>query len=169
MNILSRLPFLNSQASDKVDAEAAEIQAKADRVKFHRESVRNGPVNFKTLSSGQLRRAAVRATKSEQRKARRKQVRGYFANEREAATLRGHLQHVGIVPFVSDNITISYDAAEASLAWLCARYVRTTKQPIVNEGDLVKVLTSALNRYQRLTGAQVTPLPSSYQLAGLTA
>lgn len=169
MNILSKLPFLDSKPGDDIDAEAFEIQSKADRIAYHRAKVRNGPVSLKTMSTGQFKRAQQRELKGRTKKARRSQVRGYLANQREAATLRAHLQEVGILSFATPHRKITFERAETSLHWLLVSDIKRTKQPLVDEADLGAALTRSLNRYQALIGEPTTPLSPAYTIPVVTA
>lgn len=162
MNILSKLPGLHDDttAPEEID----EAQAKKDRIAFHRDHVRNGPANFKTISSGQQRRAKERALKTHTRKARRRQIRTYLAEQREAATILGHLQAVGAVSYASVDFGLSQRAVVRSMAWIIQNFVEAEEGSTVEvtREVIVQSLTSALNRWQRLTGQPVSPLSPAY-------
>ena len=100
MNIISNLPGLKKLTGGDAmttESEVGEPEAKKARIDFHRRSVRNGPVNLKSLTSGQVKRASKRALDRKTKNARRRQIRQYLADQREAATLRGHLQAAGVI------------------------------------------------------------------------
>lgn len=165
MDILSKLPFLKDD--EVVDQpELTEEEAKAERIAFHRTNVRNGPVKFKGVTSGQERRRRQRWLDSRTRKARRAQIRLYFAQQQEAAVLRGHLQAAGVQAYANEHLVARPDRALASIVWIVRHFAE------VEEGDTVEVtaevvtqsLTSALNRWQTLVGLPTTPLSPAYVL-----
>lgn len=166
MNILDRIPSLTADAEPE---EVSEEDAKRERIDFHRRNVRNGPTSFKTITAGQERRARKRALKREQRQALRRRVRQHHAGLREAANLRGHLQSAGVLPFFSDDFTVSPAAQVRSVTWIVQRF---TPESFADEdgrfevtGKVVEAaLRGALNRYQDLMGQPRTPLSPAYTL-----
>lgn len=154
LDLLSKLPFLNHDDVDEVDEE----QAKRDRIAFHRDHVRNGPANFKTQSSGQVRRAKTRALAGRAKKARRHQVQTFFANQREHAVLRGHLQAVGVLPY--------HESAPASVKVNPDGAVRATRAIVHQFGDLTdsedtlvrNALQRAYDRFCALSGVETSEI-----------
>lgn len=165
-NLFSKLPFLKSDKAEEV-AEVDEAQAKKDRIAFHRDHVRNGPTNFKHVTGGQVKRAKVRALARETKKARRAAIRQYHADQREGATLRGHLQAAGVLPYFGDH-TATGAQALASVEWIIARYAPAPADGSgvveVNSKVVVDSLTAALNRWQVIVGYPQTKLSPSYVL-----
>lgn len=153
-NLLSSLPFLNNDQSEEID----EAQAKRDRIAFHRDHVRNGPTKFKTVSNGQVRRAKTRELNGRAKKARRHQVRTYFANLREHAVLRGQLQAVGVLPYhesTPDSAKVGLDGA-----------VRATRAIVQRFGDITdsddilvrNALQKAYDRFCVLSGVEASEI-----------
>lgn len=167
MNLLEKLPFLKSD--DAEIAEFDEAEAKKARIKFHRTSVRNGPVKYKEPTSGQLRRERERALKGMTRKARKAQVRAYFEAQQEAATLRGHLQAAGVVAYGNPDHLATPKQARDSIVWLTQRFADDSIADengavVVTEALVVNALTSALNRLQSINGLPITSLSPAYVL-----
>lgn len=167
MNILDKLPFL-STTTEKEAAEYDEVQAKKDRIEFHRRSVRNGPTSFKQPTNGQIRRAKKRALARETKKAFRRQVRQHLADQREAATLRGQLQAAGILPYFTEDYTATPEQALRSVTWLIARFSAVEAdgdgRVLVTEKVVIDSLTAALNRWQVIVGYPQTKLSPAYVL-----
>lgn len=167
MNILSKLPFVKGTTDDEV-AEIDEAQARKDRIAFHRDHVRNGPAKFKGQTTGQVRREKKRELARETRRARRVQIRKYHAEQREAAILRGHLQHAGIVSYSGIEFEVGPRAVVNSIAYLVARFapapVDGSGQIEVTRKVVIDALTEALNRFQTLTGQPTTRLSPAYVL-----
>lgn len=97
MNITSLMPRFGK--SDDVELteeelDQADIDAKLERIKFHRSSVRNGPANFKSITTGQYRRTLTREKVGSQRKANLRHRRKWMANRQAVAALRGQLSVV---------------------------------------------------------------------------
>ena len=167
MDLLSKLPFLKSEKEEETPLTDAE--AKAERIKFHRTQVRNGPTNFRVVTNGQQKRARVRELNRRSRKARRAQIRQHFADLREAATLRGHLQAVGIAPYAVATTTLTAEGALRGIVWIVERFaddslVDENGQVQVTEEVVRQSLTSALNRWQHLVGLPPTELSPAYVL-----
>lgn len=91
MNIFSHLFPKDADPAVEMTADELRAAAKAERIEFHRTSVRNGPVNFKTRTAGQERRAAQRALDRKSKKARKAQVKAYFRDQRINAMVRAGL------------------------------------------------------------------------------
>ena len=168
MNIFSKLPLIGDKDPqlvddlELIDDVEAEAEAKRRRIKFHRESVRNGPVKFKTVTNGQVRRMKARALKSHSRKVYRQQVRQYLANQREAAILRGQLQAAGVVSYAIPSRKLTPKAAHDAIVWIIERYASSDESGVVEvtQEVVVDALLAALNRFETLTG-----LPSSRALS----
>jgi hypothetical protein len=60
-------------------------------------------VNVRWLSSGQQRRAEARAKKARTRKINRNHRRDWMRKQWSVAVLRGQLQAVGVLPYVTDH------------------------------------------------------------------
>lgn len=169
MDILSKLPFVSS-GEDAVEdtAELGEVEAKKARIDFHRRSVRNGPANFKSPTSGQIRRAKVRALAASTKRARRAQIRQFHADQREASILRGHLQAAGVIAYANPERMASPQQALASVVWIVQRFggdfADETGRVEVTMEVISSSLTAALNAWQCLVGQDVTPLSPAYQL-----
>jgi hypothetical protein len=167
VNILDKLPFLSSTTEEEA-AEFDEAQAKKDRIEFHRRSVRNGPVSYRTPTNGQIKRERKRALARETKKARRRQVRQHLANQREAATIAAHLRGAGILAYSQESFTTDPQRARRSIIWIVARFAEApqdgTGRVEVTEAVVRQSLTAALNRWQSLVGLRETPLSPAYVL-----
>lgn len=170
MNILSKLPLINSAADvDKfVDSlsEADELEGKKERIAFHRAKVRNGPVKYSTPTTGQIRRAQKRALNTTSRKAFRRQVRQYFADQREAAAIRGQLQAAGVLAYASPSRRAIPLASYKAIVWIIQRFAEGDDKGKVEVTEQVvrDSLQAALNRYQGIMGLEPTPLSPAYVL-----
>lgn len=157
MNILSKIPFLSGEENDDktIDEQALEVEARADRIAFHRAHVRNGPVNYKEQTSGQAKRARLRELAGRTRKARRAQVRDFLAQQREHALLRGHLQAIGVVAYESGFVPTD-DARFASARWVLNRF--GPAELVSTEGDeaefLRRAVQNAFDRFADLSGVE---------------
>jgi hypothetical protein len=78
----------------------AEILAaeKAERIKFHRENVRNGPRKFGHLTMGRHISKERRREASQLAKKNRKYRRDWMNTQQQLARLRGQLEVVGALP-----------------------------------------------------------------------
>lgn len=163
MNILDKIPSI---VGSKDEPEMTEAEAKSERMRFHREKVRNGPASFRTMSNGQIRRAQKRMEASRVRKARRRQIRSYLTQQNEAAALRGNLQAAGVIAYVHEGTTMAPEAALQSIVWIVKRFAEGDEsgRVEVTSDTVTKALTAALNRYQALTGQEQTPLSPAYVL-----
>lgn len=152
MNIFGKLPFLKSHDDEATDAELA-AEAKRERIEYHRLHVRNGPQRVRTISAGQQRRADVRSRKAQARKARDKQVKGYFQTQQTAATVRGHLQAAGVIAYA--DLEVDPFQQVVSTAWLIQRFgVQLADDPTrmsFAQHDVRKGLESALDWYGQAT------------------
>lgn len=160
MNLLWKLPSvgLAPEPSEEVD----EAQAKRDRIKFHRDHVRNGPVKFRKTTDGQIRRAQKRALKRSTQRARKAQVRGYFATQKLAASTRGQLQAAGLIPYVTSR-QINPLAATKATVWLVQRF--GTEDTSFAYGDVVQALQRALKFYGQFAGLEGLEIPEGYTIA----
>jgi hypothetical protein len=147
VNLFSKLPFLKSD--DAEQAEVDETQARKDRIKFHRDHVRNGPSNFKTLTSGQIRRAQRRELNGRTKKARRAQVQNYFATQRLAATVRAHLQHAGVLPFVNENHVLDLHKQVVSAAWIVQRFGTEIEVEVTDDDGETRVVKTGEMSFQK--------------------
>lgn len=161
INPFKSLSFL-SDAPEEETPEAIEKREKAERVKFHRDHVRNGPRSFGTVTSGQFRRRLGREQKARLKKARRDQVRTYFETQRKIAVIRGHLQSAGVLesglggyPDIAGNEFVANRAAH-SYHWLVDNFWEWED----GEGHTGAALLRALNTYQELVGIEKTGLPA---------
>lgn len=166
MNIFGKIPFLADEKHDDESPEAVEKREKRERIKFHRERVRNGPVKFSFLTSGQVRRIKRRDLEAQTKKSRRKQVDRYFAERQEAMRLRGLLQAAGVLSYHAPARRASSRAAREAIIVLFERFAR---QEEVTHNEVVASLERALQRYQRLMQEEVTPLSPSYRLPVVVA
>lgn len=167
-NILSKLPGLKADEVDESDVVLSEEDLKAERIAFHRTSVRNGPTNFRAPTNGQLRRQRVRALARQTKRARRNQVQSHFATRAEIALLRGHLQAVGIILYRSHHKPGAGDIIH-SMTWIIRRFADAkraddTGAVVVTEEIVRESLQAALNRYQHLTRQEQTPLSPAFEL-----
>lgn len=173
MNILSKLmPFLNKpeESEDSLTPEEIAAQEKRERIAFHREKVRNGPVSFKYQTAGQQRRAVERAKQREAKKGYRREVKNYFDRRQVAAILRPHLQAVGLIPFIDGHEAPLGDQI-TSTAWIVQRYGTEVAVDGVGTGhvsfrhsDVLDALRSAARFYQVATGLVVN-VPSDFEPA----
>lgn len=144
-----QLPALDGDTDVEVD----EAQAKRERIAFHRDHVRNGPVKFPHVTSGQIRRAKARDLASRAKKARRKQVQNYFAAQREYATLRGHLQAVGVLPYALRKGKISEVSLLRSARWIVQNFGSVE----LSESEILKdAIQKAYDRFCVLTGQETS-------------
>jgi len=152
MNILHKIiPSLRPEQEEALDADTQAAEEKADRIKFHRAKVRNGPVKFATLTNGQVRRAQKRAAKREVDRNFRLQKRSYFASQREAAVLRIHLQRVGVLPFATPEFFAEQDPRkiENSIVWILEHFP-TDGDGLVNALEIS--LQQAYDRFAFIVG-----------------
>lgn len=152
-NFLDRFNAMFGSANES--AADLELEAKKDRIEFHRRSVRNGPISFKTPTQGQLRRAGRRGTARMAKKSRRAQVKSYFAAQREAAVLRGNLQAVGVLAFSRSHAKIDPVKAERSIRWFVVNYLPAGELPT---NPIQASMLNALHRWQDLVGLPHTSL-----------
>lgn len=177
MNVLNSLASVlhpNQEAADPTADEA--LEAKKARIQFHRDHVRNGPAKFSPPTSGQVRRAEKRAMDRKLKNAHRKQVRAYFAARREGATLRGHLDSVGVLTALLDlpPRALNPHSAYVSTVWLIRHFA---DQSQADERGAVQVseelvrdsFRSALNRWQQIVGMPASDLPEGYELPVATS
>lgn len=157
MNIFSKLPgLISDHQNDAVDSTLTEEEAKKERIAFHRAKVRNGPIDYKYPTNGQLRRLEERRRERKAKVARRRQVRAFFKSEREAAVLRGHLQAAGVLPYSSSKVKRDPLTITNSVEWLIQRF--STRTGLLSEKEITDALTAALNRWQHLTNQALTSL-----------
>jgi hypothetical protein len=167
-NLFSKLPFLKSNQAEGEAPEVDEAEAKKARIAFHREHVRNGPTNFKHVTGGQIKRAGKRDLARETKKARRRAVKQYLADQREGATIRGHLQAAGVLPYYTEDYRATPSQALHSVTWIIARFAPApadgTGKVEVTSKVVLDSLTAALNRWQVIVGYPQTRLSPAYVL-----
>lgn len=168
MNILSRLPLIGKTESDEIE-EISEEQARLNRIAFHRERVRNGPVKFSPPTSGQIRREAQRALARKTKKAHRNQVQIHFATQAQASTLRGQLQAAGVLAYNTEGFVATPQQALSAIVWIVKHFADDSTatpegQVVLDRGTVLQALTSCLNRYQSLNRSPITPLSPAYVL-----
>lgn len=100
----------------------------------------NGPVKYKTMTNGQVRRMQARGRRKGQERAFKEQRRNYLNREAERAALRGMLQVLGYVDYVIDQHPDAGRIARAQ-KWAEAKY-----------GDL----ETAIARYEHLSGEKLS-------------
>jgi len=156
VNIFQNLKSLTGDAEpEQVSDEQAAAEARAERIKFHRAHVRNGPVNFKGQSNGQAKRERRRELAGRTRKARRKQVRDFLAQQREHAILRGHLQAIGVVAYETDfdpSVTARFESARWVLNNFGSSDILTLDK---SEGDYLRdAVQAAFDRFADISGVE---------------
>lgn len=157
LNIFSNLAnAITGKTTDEViDPEVQAAEAKAARIDFHRTSVRNGPVTFRQITTGQSRRAAARAQARQIQRNFKREVRSYFERARVIAAVRGHLQIAGVIPFFDGHEAPLHDQI-VSTGWLLQRFgveVESTGRISFREGDVISGLNAALHFFNQGTGA----------------
>lgn len=170
MNILDKvLHFKSDDDAAEIEPEISEEEARKQRIQFHRDKVRNGPVKFSSPTNGQVRRAEKRFLAGRTRAARRNQVRSYFLTQKQAAILRGQLQAAGVVEYHSPDFFARPEQSLRSVVWLVERFADDSNadefgQIVLDEPTVRQALQSALNRYQGFVGEPITTLPEDYVL-----
>lgn len=172
IDMLKNLGQTITGKADDSDLTPEEIAAneKAARIDFHRTSVRNGPVSFKTITAGQERRARQRTLAKVQRKNFRAEVRAHFKNLRLASIIRPHLQGVGLIAYV-DGHEPDLHTQIVSTAWLNQRFGRETiieGRPTGHvsfaQADVRDALKAAAAFYEKATG-HIVRVPANFELA----
>lgn len=155
--MLNRLfPFLGKKDDTP---EKTEEELKAERIKFHRQSVRNGPVKFRTLTNGQVRRMQKRDLLNQQKKSHRQARSNHWQGRQEAARLRAFLQGAGVVPYVT-GINPSDETRDKAYRWLIGNYadeIETDDDGIITTQTVENALYNAWKRYSDLTGQEQQP------------
>lgn len=153
LNIFKHLPGVDK--ADEV-VEPTEADLKAERIQFHREKVRNGPANFRSVTEGQIRRAKARAEKREAKRNFKREVRQHLNAMRFNATVRGQLAVAGVIPTALDYpIKRQVDAT----VWIVRRFgvsVDRTDGPAYasfKRADVLSALRAAVETYNEATGA----------------
>ena len=142
-------PFEDLSLEEQAEVIAEE---KAERVKYHREHVRNGPARFRTITAGQQRRQAERDKAALQRKANRNHRRNYLKKQRAVSVLRGQLQAVGVLPYRTD-AQPSLASRIAAHQWIAVRFGERDDHGhlVLTEGSVQKAVQTATDEYRRLT------------------
>lgn len=165
MDIFGKLPFLHVPESE-TEGDLTPEELKKERIKFHRERVRNGPVKFTTLTSGQIRRAKRRELDRRMKKARRAQVRAYRRDLAEAARIRAMLQAAGVIPYVDSSRRAAPGDAANAIVWILRRFGKPDESGVleVTREVVMDSLTRALQTWQQVTGQPKTQLSEDYEL-----
>lgn len=108
MNLSNLLPYLNRKNDAEVEEKSGPKGVKSQ-----------GPATYKTMSSGQIRRAEQRERDTQARKATRRNRRRYMAEQQELANLRGArwvlMNRDKVTPALHDNVVKAmerrYDAS----------------------------------------------------------
>jgi hypothetical protein len=119
--------------ADDGEIERLEADAKAERIRFHREKVRNGPVKFTTFTNGQVRRTLQREDETRRRKLNKRHRRDWMAKRAELATLRGHLVIMGVLECRDETTEFAPHIRQESAVWLVRKF-----GPRDENGELVK-------------------------------
>lgn len=155
MAILSR--FIPSLRQSDEPAEKTEDELKAERIKFHRRAVRNGPVKFSSPTTGQLRRQRHRDLKAAQRKQVKQARKQHFEARRELAALRGYLQAAGMLPY-ADCHEVDHDTRYRALNWIVGNFadeIQTDDDGVVTTETLEGAQYAAWRRFLDLGGVPV--------------
>jgi hypothetical protein len=161
VNIFSNLASVltgNSADEDapELTAEQKSAEEKKARIKFHRESVRNGPTKFRHITAGQVRRAEARAKKRQMDRNFKREVKNYFERQRLAAAIRAHLQIVGVIPFF-DGREEPLEKQVVSTVWIVQRFgVEVTNDEGIGLGFM--------SFREQATGA-ITRVPADFEPA----
>lgn len=158
-NLFSNLPFL-SKADDELSPEELEIEAKKERIEFHRDHVRNGPTSFRHVTNGMVRRAKARDLQRQMKKTRREQLRTYFRNQQLAAVTRGHLQAAGLLPYAVER-EVDLQKQSESVAWLLQNYTHGLATRFTRD-DVIAGLSRALKVYGDIVGLPGLQVPADY-------
>lgn len=172
MNIFSSLASVltGRKVDEDLDVGPTEAELRAERIKFHRERVRNGPVKFTQFTAGQIRRAEARAAKRNVERNFKASVRNHFETQRAGAYLRPHLQTIGLLPFI-DLHEAPLDKQITSTAWIVQRYGvevvndgRGTGHASFRRGDVMDAIRNAVRFYEVATGFKIA-IPSDFEPA----
>ena len=159
-DFFSKLPSLLGRQDDSEPTDAElELEAKKERIEFHRTHVRNGPTTFRHVTEGDARREQARAVRRQMKKARRSQLRSYHQTQRLAATVRGHLQLAGLIPFVVPQPLDPWQQAR-SAAWLVQHFSEGPTSFAYD--DVLASLSRALKFYGQAVGIPGLQVPADY-------
>lgn len=127
---------------------------RAERIRFHREKVRNGPVNYGFTTAGQQRRALARAKKSHDRKTNKAYRRSFITNLRAVAVLRGQLQTIGALPFITEHKPTTQQRLRAG-SWLVQRFAPRDDagELLLGDDTVVEAVKAAKRTYLEAVGA----------------
>jgi hypothetical protein len=132
---------------------------KKARVEFHAKQVRNGPVNWRTITAGQQRRAAARSQKGSIRKANARHRRTFIAKRLDTAVLRGHLQAAGVVEYHDPAFEVPSSTKANALMALVSKYGKRDEHGNLDfdaaghEQLVIDALEAAKNDYLERVGA----------------
>lgn len=133
MNPFNRvIGHLRPDADSENPEELSEEELKKQRIKFHRDHVRNGPRFGRgkkgplpimgTVTPGMQRRANQRAQDARGRKVNRRYRRSWMENQAHVATLRGHLTILGVLECKREGLTFTEVQQKNSLTWIVEKY-----------------------------------------------
>lgn len=164
MDLLGKLPFLKKTEDES--EEKTQEQAKADRIKFHRERVRNGPVKYNDPTTGQVRRARQRQQQAVSGRSRRMQILNHFETRRLAATVRGQLQASGTLPYKYGGVIHPVTQVKATV-WLVQRFGVEAEDgsASLDRSDVENALTAALRFYGQVMNSPDLSLPDGFEPA----
>lgn len=164
MEIFKHLPLLSGKKADAAE-KFDEAVAKEQRIKYHREHVRNGPRQTRTWTNGQIRRAKQRELARQQKRARRRQLDTYFAERQETAVIRAMLTGAHILPSVKP---VSAERARDAVIWIASRFAEAPggiEQVEVTESLVRDAISAACDRYDHLVGQRPgTTMPENYSI-----
>lgn len=128
--------------------------AKADRIREHREHVRNGPVKTRPFTSGQRRRLVERDRQAQHRKVNRRHRRQWMATQQVNATLRGHLIVLGIVE-CQEGSTFTPTQYQCSLEWVIGKFAARDESGALkpfNDDTVSEAVTAARAAFLEAAG-----------------
>ena len=129
--------------------------------------MRNGPINFRHITNGQIRRLQERAQKRQARKEYRDKVRRQLASDRFNATLRGQLAMAGVMP-IAPAFTVKQEIS--ATVWIVRRFGVAVERPeggayaSFKRDDVVSALSAALMFYNKAMGTSYV-MPEDFEPA----
>lgn len=137
-------------AEDDLATEAAvAAQEKADRIAFHAERVRNGPVTFSHIPAGRLKSLRRKDQRNQARKVNRANRKAYRENLRRLMVLRGQLAAVGALP--SGEWIPSRAQQRHSRTWLVENFGQPGDERHSFERQVEAATERALEKYRSAT------------------
>jgi hypothetical protein len=133
---------MNFSLADKIKSilTGTPVEEVAEERKAKANPFPNGPVTYKTVTAGQIRRAEQRARAKQRSQAFRAQRKAYIDREAELAVLRSMLQAIGVLPYVTPEYLVTEERKASATKWLEAKY-----------GEI----HTAVLRYEAITGTKV--------------